>query len=491
MTISVLVISPSFSTREMLARYLSSELFTVYTASHAQMAMPMIETLPLQGVIYELNLEQASGLDLLLWLNHHYQHLHNILICDTEDTDLLEILATQKVAVIPKDGLHLPSFRNRLQIMLQHARGNTWQFHQINLFELVHLASHSNQSRHLYIASPQTAQEGLVYFNQGRVQHALYDTFSGEEAFYEIIQMKQGLFQETEFEPNSVYTIASGLNELMALSALKIDQQGGVKMPMTYCTVLSCDMSLGDYLSTAYPDAEMEVFYSDEISEVLQQLKSRADLLIVDLDMPDFDAQAFFEQLQSASLKIVTLLISSRIHPDIPHLLRLPQVNRFFLKVEQYKELGDLIHHNYLSQQFSGNLLNMPLLDVLQTLIYFRQPRLIEVTDFFSGKSGQIFLADGGIQHAVFDHWSGRDALKEMLAIQAGLFRQETYFAPAAHTLDVPVTRLFLYLSRIIDKLSGKLDLPRELLLQDGALITLQPEKISYLLAISKSKVTS
>src|SRR5690606_4925095 len=158
----------------------------------------------------------------------------------------------------------------------------------------------------------------------------------------------------------------------------------------------------------------------------------------------------------------------------ISRYLSYPGVERFFLKTSQFWELGNLINQTLLSQQFSGSLRNLPLLNVLQTINYFRHPRLLEVSDFFSGQSGQLFLADGEIQHALFGELTGRDALKEMLGIRFGLFRQSTYWEPSERSLNVPFTRLMLYLGRYLDAIAhDSKEPPRDLLLQNGLMITL------------------
>ncbi|MGV3526390.1 MAG: response regulator [Candidatus Sericytochromatia bacterium] len=486
MPIALLVISPSHSIRRMLARYLATADFHIYTADSVQTALPFIQNLPLDAVVTDLDLHQASGLDLLLWLNQKYPQIHPVVMCDADDSDLMDLLRDQTVSVLQKDRLNLFQFRNRLQTMCQNKRGVTYQFHQINLFELIQLVSRSTRSRHVYITSPQTGQEGLVYFEHNRVQHAMYDVFNGEEAFYEIMKMRQGLFQETDMGRTEYYTIDSSLDQLMAVSAMKMDQQP-LEIPATYCTIYSPDMLLPDYLGEHYANAEMELLCTDIAEEVFAQLAQQSDLLILDLDLPDLNVREFLNELDQRHLKVRVLLMGSKVESQLPAYLAYPEVDRFFLKPVQFRELGELIHQIYLSQQFSGNLCDLSLFNVLQTFTYFRQPRLLEVTDFFSGQTGQIFMAEGEVQHATFGSLIGRDAIKAMLNIRYGLFRQETYWEPVARSLNVPFTRLMLYLSRFLESSPPDAFPARDLLLQNGRIITLQPEKINYLLALSNS----
>lgn len=489
MPISLLVVSPSDNIRNMLARYLASADFSVYTADSASQALSFLQTLQLDALVTDLDLKEASGLDLLLWINQHAPAIHPVVLCDGDDSDLIELLRRQSVSVLQKNRLNLFQFRALLQTMCQYKRGVTYQFSQISLFELVQLASRSSQARHVYLTSPLSGQEGMICFQNSRARHALYDAFSGEEAFYEIMRMKQGLFQETDLGSGEYFTIESSLDQLMALSALRSDQRPET-IPPTQCTLYSGDMALANYLLEHYPQAEMELFCTDIHDELLGQIARRSDLLIIDLDLPDLDPQALLEELTEKSLLTRILIIGSQVLPQLNTWLAMPQVDRFFLKPAQFDELGDLIHQAYLSQQFSGSLHNLQLFNVLQTFTYFRQPRLLEVTDFFTGLTGQIFIANGEVEHATFGDATGRDALKQLLNVRYGLFCQETYWEPVSRSLNVPLTRLMLYLTRYLEQQNAEPFPARDLLLQDGRVLTLQAEKINYLLAISRSEAS-
>jgi len=369
----------------------------------------------------------------------------------------------------------------------------------VNLSEMVHMASHAGRSRHVYVTSPQSGQEGLMCFSQNRVQHAIYGEAAGEEAFFEIMQMKRGMFEETPIVQGNYYTIDSNLDKLLTLSAMRSDQKEHrsgedaevSEAATTCCTVLSKDMSLADYFLQAYGDADLDLVYTDEAKEAISQIKTKTDLLIVDLDLPGLELFSLLDQMKQQAVAVDIILMGSHLDPDISRYLSYPQVTRYFLKPQQYKEIGELVSYNYLSQQFRGKLLDLSLFNVIQTFAYFRQSRLLEVTDFFSGKTGQLFIAGGLVQHARFGDKTGRDALKEMLGIHYGVFRQETYWEPLQHSLKIDLPKLMLYLTRFLETEVRQEPLPREMLLQNGSIITLQAERMSYLLAMSKANQPS
>ncbi|PKL75166.1 MAG: hypothetical protein CVV27_16750, partial [Candidatus Melainabacteria bacterium HGW-Melainabacteria-1] len=223
MPISLLVISPAHSVRNMLARYLSSADFSVYTADSVQTALPFLQSLHLDVLVTDLDLNQASGLDLLLWLNQKAPGIRPVVMCEADDSDLMDLLRNQGASLLQKSRLNLFQFRNMLQTMCQYERGVTYQFQQISLSELVQLAARAGQPRRVYLSSKQSGQEGMLYFQNGRIKHAMYDALKGEEAFSEIMHIKQGHFQETPPATSEYFSSESNLDQMMSLTALRID----------------------------------------------------------------------------------------------------------------------------------------------------------------------------------------------------------------------------------------------------------------------------
>jgi len=481
--ISLLVVSPSYRIREMLARYLPFDEFTVYTADSVEMAIQVFELIPLNAVVMDLFLQKTSGLDFLDWLKHKYPMTHPILICDEEDDDLTHVLRIHNASFLIKSKLNLLEFRSKLKSMCQFKRGLTYFFSQISLFELVKLVSFSGSDTHLYLTSPQTHQEGMIYFGKGKVQNAMYGELMKEDAFFEIMKMKRGLFSEMEVIDTDESLIESSLDQLMASSALMIDHnEGGPQTPLppTYCLIISEDMSVPTFLGELFrfnKESVLVVNWAKNFEEAQVHLMKNPELLIVDIDTRNLKPKRILDFIDSQYLDSRIILIGSQFQSNLNQILKHPNMVRFFLKPAQYQELAELIEQTYLAQQFSGEMYNLSLFGVLQIFSYFRHQRLLEVTDFFSGQAGQIFLSDGEIRHATFGEYIGRDALKKILQISYGIFRQETYWEPVTNSLNIPFNRLMMYLSRFIDQQSPH-QMAKDLLLQSGDIISIRADKI-------------
>lgn len=486
MITSLLVVSPSYSIREMLARYLPHDEFTVYTADSAEMALFFFQKVNLNAVVLDLHLQKSSGLDMLEWLQQNYPATHPVLICEQEDDDLIELIRTRKASYLIKNKLNLLQFRSKLKAMCQYKRGLTYQFNHISLFELVKLVSFSRSDTHLYLTSPQTHQEGLIYFGNGKVQQAMYGEQTAETAFYEIMKMKRGLFSEMEVVETEDEQIQSSLDQLLANSAFMQDQKEGapqLPLPPTLCLIVSAEMHLATFMAELFrfhKDSVLIVNWARTMEEAQQYLMENPELLILDTDLESLKPKKFLDFIDSQYLDTKIILLGDKFHSALTQALNHPNVVRFFLKSAQYQELAELIEQTYLSQQFCGELQDLSLFGVLQIFSYFRHQRLLEVTDFFSGKVGQIFLSDGEIRHATFGDDFGRDALKKILKVNYGVFRQESYWEPVTKSLNTSFNRLMMYLSRFMDEQTPH-QLAKDLLLQTGEVISIRSDKIEGL----------
>lgn len=481
--ISLLVVSPSYSIREMLARYLPYNEFTVYTVNSDEGALIYLESMPLDAVLIELQLLNSSGLDLLQWLNENHPNIHPVILCEEDDEDLIETIRVRKASYLIKNKLNLLEFRNKLQMMCKYKRGLTYQFQQVSLFELVKLVSFSGYDYHLYLTSPQTHQEGLIYFGAGKVQNAMYGELSGESAFYEIMKMKRGLFSELQVIETDDEDIHTPLDMLMANSALLMDEEDEntrqVKLPPTSCLIVSHEIQLPTFLGELFrfnKDSVLITNWANNIEDAEKELLNNPELMIIDTDHPDVKPKRLVDFINGNYLDTRVILMGE-VKPNLAHILKNSSVVRFFEKPIQYQELAEVIEQTYLSQQFSGELLDLFIFGVLQIFSYFRHPRLLEVTDFFSGQMGQIFMCDGEVLHATFGSDIGRDALKKILKINYGVYRQEPYWEPVTKSLNIPFDRLMMYLSRFLEDRTPWQE-ASDLLLQSGEVISIRSDKI-------------
>ncbi len=93
----------------------------------------------------------------------------------------------------------------------------------INLADILQLVANSKQSGRFVISQP-NGQRGYIYFNQGEIQHAECEDFSGEDAIFTLIAWGEGdfVFESQTFE--TAHTISRPITTLLMEAARRIDE---------------------------------------------------------------------------------------------------------------------------------------------------------------------------------------------------------------------------------------------------------------------------
>jgi len=99
---------------------------------------------------------------------------------------------------------------------------------------------------------------------------------------------------------------------------------------------------------------------------------------------------------------------------------------------------------------FKGHFLNLKLPDLIQMSTQGHMSITLKVTD--GGKSGEIFICEGNIIHAVCGKKIGKEAFYKILSWTQGSFRGETYFPPPLQSINLPWEHLLIEAHRKIDE---------------------------------------
>lgn len=218
---SIILIEPHAFMRQALASRLRLIGYEPLICESLEEAMPRLHENDMGYVICPLELGQGSGLDLLWWLRSRGKQTLMLLMSENEDPVLAQALSPYGCHLMAPHPAHLANVFKRLQESEYQLR---FKLDAVSLSDLIQLLTQANSSTHLYVADPETGAEGLVFFEQGRIKHAVYDVWTGEEAFFKIMGLKQGLFMETDFGRPEYYSIDTEIPHLLARSAVHLDE---------------------------------------------------------------------------------------------------------------------------------------------------------------------------------------------------------------------------------------------------------------------------
>ncbi|MBF2053714.1 MAG: response regulator [Candidatus Sericytochromatia bacterium] len=473
--LSALILDPQETSRQTIHRYLEKLNFEVHLAERLVFARDTLQHRPPDLIIADILLAESSGFDLFLWLKEKAPQSVFILLCD-HPTDTIEAtLQWNGGFYLSRQQLkNLPTLLTRVRSYNRELR---YQFESLTLFDVTQLLTMSRQQSHLYVTDYASGNEGLICFESGRIQHAVYDHFSGEEAFFEIMQLQNGAFCTAPDARPEHYTIDAETNFLMARSALRQDQNI-TSLKSVLC--ISEDTALEQHLLNSFSDQRLEVlsipFAHAESCLAMQSY----DLLIIEHSCLPGNSTEILQQLRAYNPGHLVLTLPAADENQLPELLSQHVMASAFVFPEQAPALSAYVQHHLFDQRFAGELLNLQFFDALQVLGMSSWPRKLECFDAFSGTTGELWLANGLILSARFGEAQGMDALKYWVRLKVGhVILSESENPPQTQNVNAPLSRVLIQLAAHYDHASI---IPDTLTTADGHTIQPNPARIAQLL---------
>lgn len=407
---------------------------------------------PAALVILALDIHQTpnclvTGLDLFLWFKKNHPQTTLILMLDNKEPSLERLVQWNGGYVLNygevRQLYHLLSRIAAYQNELRFA------FNDITLFDLVQMVCLSQSRRHLYINDTNSADEGLICFQQGRIQHAVWGNATGENALFQLLRAQRGVFGEALDVPDEVYTIAAETSALLARSALQQDQN---QAPPLKILIIDRDEAVESLLQRNYADRVHIVTWSPE-KVGLQGLSEGYDLVVLNIDAYSDTPTALLPLLKKATHHKMLWVGSAQalgIFGDAVTNAEVP----FFLFPMQSQEMLAWFQHQLFDPCFEGELIDLQLFDALQVLGLSNHTRQMDCYDAFLGECGELWLGNGQVLHATFGDKEGMEALECWTRLRVGhIFVQESPF-PEKTTIQQPITRLLMNMAVIMDESS-------------------------------------
>ena len=430
---------------------------------------------PSSGALVILALDVApqesptvTGLDLFLWFKKNHPKTTLILMLDNKEPQLEQLVQWNGGYVLNygevRQLYHLLSRISAYQNELRFA------FNDITLFDLVQVVCLSQSRRHLYINDTHSANEGLICFQQGRIQHAVWGNTTGENALFQLLQAQRGVFGEALDVPDEVYSISADTSALLARSALQQDQHQTAPLNIL---IVDTHKEVEALIRRNYAERVNILTVSPEQAEAPQSAQ-RYDLVILNIDAYEDQPNTFPPELKKAPHDPLLYVGSARTLDRFDEPLK-HEESPFFLFPMQSQEMLAWFQHQLFDPRFEGELIDLQLFDALQVLGLSNHTRQMDCYDAFLGACGELWLGNGQILHATFGDKEGMEALECWTRLRVGhIFVQESPF-PEEATLQQPITRLLMNMAQIMDQSAR---IPESLTLTNQQVLT--PRLISF-----------
>jgi DNA-binding response OmpR family regulator len=191
----VLVVDDEQDMLWMLQRNLNKGMpdVEVLTASSGEEALALLSDTPVELVITDINMPGMNGLDLLIEINNRYPETGVIIMTAYPSIAYeREAMMSGSLRFVEKP-FDIKDMRAIVKTVLKESDGFQGTVSGIDLLDIIQFNGLSRATSALKVTT--SDDEGMIFFREGEVVHAMCDQLTGEDAFFKIIGLTDGTIQ--------------------------------------------------------------------------------------------------------------------------------------------------------------------------------------------------------------------------------------------------------------------------------------------------------
>lgn len=200
----------------------------IFAASSGEEALKILSSSgQIDLVVTDIKMPGISGLDLLIEIKNRYPYTSVIVMTAFPSNEY-------KREAILKGSLHFlekPFDINALRDMVTLAIKEDNMFKGtvagVGLTDVIQIKALSGLNSALRVKDGD--QQGIIYFENGRIVHAICDDLEGEEAFYQIMEFTGGLLDSISVTNLPAHTIKSPVEALLMEGVRRLDEKSADK----------------------------------------------------------------------------------------------------------------------------------------------------------------------------------------------------------------------------------------------------------------------
>jgi len=221
----VLVVDDEADMLWMLQRNLNKGMSNVeiLAAESGEEALSIMSDKPVDLVISDINMPGMNGLDLLVEINNRYPQTGVIIMTAyPSNTYESQAMLSGSLRFVEKP-FDINYMRKIVQEALHSGEGFQGTVDGVELMDIVQFNGLARATAALKVKT--ASHEGMIFFKDGNVVHAMCDAESGESAFFRMLSFQGGSLQNIRGIEPPVMSIRKSLESLLMEAASRSDEQ--------------------------------------------------------------------------------------------------------------------------------------------------------------------------------------------------------------------------------------------------------------------------
>ncbi|PIQ26475.1 hypothetical protein COW36_21755 [bacterium (Candidatus Blackallbacteria) CG17_big_fil_post_rev_8_21_14_2_50_48_46] len=218
----ILVVDDSATILSIIKKYLLSQGYTTSTCTSAKDGIALMQKEEFDLVITDLDMPEINGVEFFLWIKGNKPQTQVIMMTAFGSEDIREFANSVGILRYFEKPLNMKQVKQVLdEISEEHKVGG--DITNVSLLDFIQMLVLSRKQKLVEVIDPITKTSGKIYLAFGEIVHAEYLDKLGEEAFYPLMAMKSGHFQELSWEEPAQKSIETSPMRLFMEAARRID----------------------------------------------------------------------------------------------------------------------------------------------------------------------------------------------------------------------------------------------------------------------------
>lgn len=281
----VLVVDDEADMLWMLQRNLNKDMedVEILAAESGEQALAVLSDKQVDLVISDINMPGMNGLDLLVEINNRYPET-GVIIMTAYPSNTFENQAMMNGSLrFIEKPFDIKEMRKIVEETLHSEEGFQGTVDGVDLMDIVQFNGLARATAALKVTTAKN--EGMIFFKDGEVVHAMCDSESGENAFFRILSFQGGSLQNIRGVEPPVMSIKKSLESLLLEVANRTDESPRGKLSEDESEEEKSDLDFDFFEEeTSDDDQEPEIEEADAPEIEIETPNQPEELLTTDTE---------------------------------------------------------------------------------------------------------------------------------------------------------------------------------------------------------------
>lgn len=202
--------------------YQDNHRYDVLLARSAEIAQEIIEDTPIDVLVTDVHLPDKSGMDLLGWVSVQAPRTRVIVMTAFDVARIKDRAHAFGCLRLVRKPFDVHEMRAAILRALTLRDTFTGDLSELSCVDVIQMLCLARKTAALRLSEGESA--GVIHIDAGEIHHAVWDEETGEEAFFRMLAVKNGLFYTSPLPPDVERTIRSDWQYLLIEGLRRLDE---------------------------------------------------------------------------------------------------------------------------------------------------------------------------------------------------------------------------------------------------------------------------